>query len=562
MKIFRLFLALSVVLGLAAGARAQTTIPISGLPAAGPITGTEIVPVVQNGVTRRTTVSGLIGGLAGATWFDSTFCNTVGYLIVRTTGAWVCSKSVAVNPDWWGADRTGTNDSSSAFATMFSAIGTGKHVDIGDGIYKVCGLSPPQNTWISGQVGFPELYNDFVNAPTGLKTNPYNLPSQLRATSGCLALINAVEGLAVSNLIAVPSGLSLPATNNTQATTLLGQYNSTFLAGDKTSVYVHDVGAFGFYTVATITNTGGTNGSLKCNFERIVFDAINGISCSSSGERSYIRRNYGGTFLTIGISGLSTANGERSGTCIYVFNSTATSVDQNFCFGYNYAGAQVDSSNTRWTNNHFETLGSASDIAAINITKSSGHSEYPYVAGNWLIGYGRGVYVDLTGASSGKDTATIIGNQIINPASAWGIEVAAGSALIQSNFVQNGAFGIRLDAGATGGGIILGNRFQGQTSAAISNAATSTTTWVIEQNLGYNPVGVSTGTYSVASTSTYTAGPTKETHYLTGGTVTAVKVPSGGTTICTTTPCFVDLGANETMSVTYSGAPTDTKSIH
>lgn len=43
------------------------------------------------------------------TQFDSVFCNTVGFIIVRTTGLWACSKAIAANPVWWGADPTGYN---------------------------------------------------------------------------------------------------------------------------------------------------------------------------------------------------------------------------------------------------------------------------------------------------------------------------------------------------------------------------------------------------------------------------------------------------------------------
>lgn len=42
-----------------------TGVKISALPAAGPLTGAEIVPVVQGGVTRRTTASQLAGALSG-----------------------------------------------------------------------------------------------------------------------------------------------------------------------------------------------------------------------------------------------------------------------------------------------------------------------------------------------------------------------------------------------------------------------------------------------------------------------------------------------------------------
>lgn len=105
-------------------------------------------------------------------------------------------------------------------------------------------------------------------------------------------------------------------------------------------------------------------------------------------------------------------------------------------------------------------------------------------------------------------------------------------------------------------------------TAVVGNSLNSNTTSIsalgseanIANNVGFNPVGVTSGAYAPGSTVTYTAGPTAETHFLTGGTVTAVKIPNNtGATICSAA-CTVPLAANGTFSVTYSVAPTDTVS--
>lgn len=46
--------------------------------------------------------------------FDQAFCNTIGYVIARTTGAWVCSNSIPINLSWFGGDSTGGTDSLAA----------------------------------------------------------------------------------------------------------------------------------------------------------------------------------------------------------------------------------------------------------------------------------------------------------------------------------------------------------------------------------------------------------------------------------------------------------------
>lgn len=58
------------------------------------------------------------------TWLDTAFCNTVGYIIARTTGGWVCSRAIPINVVWLGADSTGVADSSTAFQTAATAIQT------------------------------------------------------------------------------------------------------------------------------------------------------------------------------------------------------------------------------------------------------------------------------------------------------------------------------------------------------------------------------------------------------------------------------------------------------
>lgn len=144
-----------------------------------------------------------------------------------------------------------------------------------------------------------------------------------------------------------------------------------------------------------------------------------------------------------------------------------------------------------------------------------------------------------------------------------GIYVApnVSSVKLTGNQVIASLQGITVDAGTGDYVLISNNQLQGSGGGGVTYLGTGTHNWIID-NPGYNPVGVTSGTYAPATTATYTAGPSPETHYLTAGTVTAVKVPAGGSTACSATPCVVSLGPNETFSVTYTGAPTDTKSIH
>jgi hypothetical protein len=55
--------------------------------------------------------------------FDAVFCNTIGYLIVRTAGAWTCGKGVPANVVWFGADPAGSSDSSTPAQNAYAAAG-------------------------------------------------------------------------------------------------------------------------------------------------------------------------------------------------------------------------------------------------------------------------------------------------------------------------------------------------------------------------------------------------------------------------------------------------------
>lgn len=79
-------------------------------------------PIAANTILANPTGSTAAPQATTATsFFDAAYCNTVGYLIVRFTGAWTCAKGVAANPVWWGADPTGATSSTTAFNNAVAA---------------------------------------------------------------------------------------------------------------------------------------------------------------------------------------------------------------------------------------------------------------------------------------------------------------------------------------------------------------------------------------------------------------------------------------------------------
>lgn len=76
---------------------------------------------------------------------------------------------------------------------------------------------------------------------------------------------------------------------------------------------------------------------------------------------------------------------------------------------------------------------------------------------------------------------------------------------------------------------------------------------------GYNPVGIFAVTV-LASPFLYQAGPSGETVYIRGGTVSGITLE--GVTVFTATNCSLAMGPGEQAIITYSSAPTMVKSVH
>jgi len=183
------------------------------------------------------------------------------------------------------------------------------------------------------------------------------------------------------------------------------------------------------------------------------------------------------------------------------------------------------------------------------------------IANNYIEDAVDGIAVDTLGLTDIFELA-ITGN-IIKECTDAGIDLIAGvqpltDITVMGNGISNCSTGIKLgSANANAARInIIGNNLSGN-SNALTNNSTATTNR-IEDNRGYNPVGSSSIVVG-ASPFSYVAGATSETIYISGGTVSDVSVNA---TIFATTNVSVHLGPNQSVQVTYSGAPTMTKYVH
>lgn len=83
--------------------------------------------------------------------FDNAYCNTIGYLIVRFTGAWTCDNSIPGSVKWWGATGNGSTDDTAAVqATLNAMQAIGGNAYFPSGCYKVNALTNTAHIRLSG----------------------------------------------------------------------------------------------------------------------------------------------------------------------------------------------------------------------------------------------------------------------------------------------------------------------------------------------------------------------------------------------------------------------------
>jgi len=125
-----------------------------------------------------------------------------------------------------------------------------------------------------------------------------------------------------------------------------------------------------------------------------------------------------------------------------------------------------------------------------------------------------------------------------------------------ANEVAGNTTGIVVGSGANEY-LISSNTLFGN-GTALTYATTPATGRIVE-NIGYNPVG-DNGIVVGASPFTYTAGPSPETVYINGGTVSGIKLAFF--TVQSTTNQAITLHPGQPLTVTYSVAPSMIKSVH
>lgn len=507
------------------------------------------------GAAAPTTVGGS-GGL-----FDAICSSTVGQTWVRLTGGWGCLSLGYANPVWWGADPAGSIDSTSA---INSAAASSLYVFFPPGTYKISSaITPPLSSRFIGS-GYQG---------TTLKTTS--------AACNILAISNGfvtVEDIAFASSSTCSSGAFIALS-----------------AGNFTGKNLYATGAFNCLTIGTASSS--------VNVAVVLIDQLQCINTVASTGVSIVVNNTGGGNIEMRNIFMNNSSGARPFAHINLINSPDfTCVDCNILSASNDLYVNPGNGQSVVSTNFIGGfLDQASSSAANFLPTGTGFIGRSRFLGTWFYCANSscsGFTVTTAGTSTvdGLECAfcDIFGNSVV---STNGVAFTQGAGTAIKNVSINGgriagwANGITIN-GLTSGSIrtakigassfpantvgvslsgtigtlsITTNDLTGNTTS-LTNSSTPTLL-TISDNPGYNPVGLTAGTSTGTSASTISAGPSPETHYITQSATFNAAVKSGATTLCTvataTIPCVIQLGPNESYSVTWATTqPTYSKYIH
>lgn len=234
----------------------------------------------------------------------------------------------------------------------------------------------------------------------------------------------------------------------------------------------------------------------------------------------------------------------------------------NWAAGYNLTlSSSISTSQLLVTANNFDTV-----ATAIQFNKGTGTVFGDVlITGNLIGGYtGFGITDDSN--ASWFSTLSVAGNQFVPGTAGVGIRLKNTSVFTIGTNVFNGNGvneAINIASGCSSGEI-CGNSLSNTANGKIVNASTTTR---VENNQGYNPVGVTAAANVGVSPATITAGASPETHYVRQSATNTATIAKGSQQIATlagaTTYYMIELAPFDTYTVTWTTTqPTFTKDVH
>ncbi len=525
--------------------------------AAGAVTGTKIAAgTVANsnltnmaGLTMKANATGSSAApqdVSATSWFDAAYCNTIGWVIVRFTSAWTCSKFIAANPVWWGADPAGVSDSASALNSALAASGV---VEFPAGKFKflsAISYSIPtgiNSVTLKGQ-GQDVTILTWPNAAGGMTFTYASINSSVHFRDLSLTTGTTNGGTAVKlNLTTSVANPAVFAPSDFYRVTFRGDDGYALTDYWTTAIAVQNVSNVNFDAISIWGPVSSPTG--------------NGITLVGLPASSTFGVNYNISKSML----IDLAVGINYGNFVQGVTVDQTTFAGSVS-GIITAGSLTGLAQLSVTNSEFDTTGTTNGIA---ISTNSRIDGVQLTNNLFLVNGTTPVGVNLPASSFTTIQGNIFWNSGAAAANAIGVNIPGVPTIncqIQGNIFR-GFSGAGAIAANIGGGncTLASNSFSSNTT----NIALGGSGNVVLNNSGYNPVGVTNNTMG-ASPFTYTAGPTWETHYVRStGTISSITI--GGQTIATASlsadPIVIDLGPGEGYVTTWGvTAPTYVRSIH
>lgn len=523
-------------------------VPVSTGPTTPPTWGAPAVtPIAANTMLANPTGSTAAPQATTATsFFDAAYCNTVGYLIVRFTGAWTCAKGIAANPVWWGADPTGATSSTTAFN---NAVAASLYVRFPPGTFLFATAPNTISTWGEHIEGSGETATTFALG--------YTTGNFLHLTGG----LDEVDGFTVGPSSDMTSGAIIEA--------------------DASQNYVHDI-----YSVNGYDGYWFTSNCINCFGNHLVTGAMTPHATAS-----------GGASFVIGTAGsappnqilLSNIVGGCSGAD---FGLNDLSSDSLQVINFELEGCAVAAMNlspgsgsyaihTQLVNGFLDQSPDGLEIAP----SGTGYAQYTWATNVWAgdetTGSSVGIYLGNTGTGASSDfrcTSCELVNTTISglaiQSTAWKNITITSSCIagntdygIQDSVTANvvnlvgDTFGNCDGFGTNGTDIALAagssqwsvqsNVFNSSAKIPGATLLTGTNNFIVN-NPGFNPYGGVTAP-AVASSGTAVTNhfPFPVTVYI-SGTVSSVAIGSAGVYAGLG---VYRLGPSQTITLGYSSTP-------
>ncbi len=363
------------------------------------------------------------GGIFVVNTADTTSADNGGTIIVDAAGRrWYRVYSGAVNVVWFGADPTGTNDSTAAFN---DALNSGA-------------------VFVNAYGNF--LINGVVTVPSGVTLKgPYSAPQGIIATASYTysRLPSVIQlgsaGSIIANERSTIEGLVFFSTPSTPATSGVPTFSGTAVTGaaNASDITIQNSDFYGF-TLAGSFSAG------RINIKNVKGDCAGGFLIDNSSDISLCENVHFWPFLNT-----NTASGGallRPGTFLSYTNggSSWNRASNCFCFGYAVGYNQTSEGSVVWDRCGADAP-AANSSALIGIQITGTYSTTNLAQGCQLT-VGKQIVINTTGSSEDYPDLISTGNGY------WGPNTTSNAYEVASGFAQdvNSYFGTYLGSCASG----------------------------------------------------------------------------------------------------------------